>query len=169
MCDDCQTYMRWLDRQAFLDASGGTEVVQLYPDQVTLDEGREHLRCARLSPKGLMRWYAGCCKTPVVNGLDKPRVPFLGVHGAFIALEGDAREDALGPIRARVMGRFGQRPLPPGSYERAPFGLLVRVAGQLARGYFGGRHQPSPVYDARGESLVAPAVLDRAERDAARP
>ena len=73
MCDDCQAYAHHLGRaEHILDRNGGTEVFQLTPSQLTLTEGREHLRCLRLKEKGLMRWYAGCCNTPVANTLASP-------------------------------------------------------------------------------------------------
>jgi hypothetical protein len=38
-----------------------------------------HLRLMRLSEKGLLRWYAGCCDTPLFNTMATPKVPFVGV------------------------------------------------------------------------------------------
>ena len=61
MCDDCQAFAHFLERDDVLDASGGTAIFQLRPAQLEITAGREHLRCMRLSEKGLLRWYAGCC------------------------------------------------------------------------------------------------------------
>ena len=51
----------------------------------------------RLTEKGLVRWYASCCNTPIGNTMAASGVPFIGVVGAFIA----APSAALGPIRGR--------------------------------------------------------------------
>lgn len=62
-CDDCQAAAHFFDRpEALLDRDGGTEVYQTAPARLTLEAG-EHLRCMRQSPKGLLRWYAGCCRS----------------------------------------------------------------------------------------------------------
>ena len=68
MCDDCQTYAHHLGRAGdILDAHGGTEVYQTYPARLGFTQGSEPVRCLRLSPKGLMRWHTGCCRTPIGN------------------------------------------------------------------------------------------------------
>src|SRR4051812_45695184 len=68
-CDDCQIYALHLGREDILDARGGTEALMSSPSQVTLSTGADQLRCVRLSPKGLYRWYAGCCNSPLGNTL----------------------------------------------------------------------------------------------------
>ena len=168
MCDDCQAYAHWLDRaDAILDAHGGTDVLQLTPAQVRITSGQEQVRCVRLSEKGLMRWYAGCCNTPIANTLDSARLPFIGVPHTFMdhASDGRSRDEALGPVLARTQGRFGKPPLPPGSYSRAPLWLILRAIRQLYRGWRAGAHTPSPVFDAAGQPIVTPTVLSTAERE----
>lgn len=168
MCDDCQTYAHWLDRaDAILDPNGGTDVFQLTPAQVRITGGREHIRCMRLSPKGLMRWYAGCCNTPIANTLDRPRLPFLGMPHTFMdhAAGGRSRDEDLGPVLARIQARFGKPPLPADAYPRAPFGLILRSIRQLLRGKLAGAHTPSPVFDDAGKAIVEPTVISLEERE----
>ena len=91
MCDDCQSYAYQMDRaDDILDPSGGTELYQTTLSNITITQGAEHLGCLRLSPKGLMRWYAGCCDTPIANTLPRHKVPFAGVVHSFFD------RDALG-------------------------------------------------------------------------
>jgi hypothetical protein len=169
MCDDCQAYAHHLGRaEHILDRNGGTEVFQLTPSQLTLTQGREHLRCLRLKEKGLMRWYAGCCNTPLANTLASPRIPFVGVPQPFMDHEGDGRtrEQVLGPLLARVQGRFGIGELPADAYQRAPLGLIVRSLRILSAAWIKGRHAPSPFFDAStGEPAVAPVVLSTEQRE----
>ena len=80
-CADCQTFARHLGQsETALDADGGTEIFQTLPDAVRITRGADSLALLRLGPKGLMRWYAGCCNTPIANTLANPRtLPFIGM------------------------------------------------------------------------------------------
>ncbi len=160
MCDDCQCFAHWLERaDDVLDEWGGTEVFQLAPNQVSIDAGREHIRLMRLSPKGLFRWYTACCRTPLGNTLPTNRAPFVGLQAACMDLPEDERSRALGPILARVNGRYGRPPLPPDAHPRAPFSVIRRSVGLLLRNRLRRRGQPHPFFDAAGEPIVAPEVI----------
>ena len=169
MCDDCQAYAHYLrPDKPFLDASGGTEVVQSVPARLRIDGGHAHLRCLRLTPKGLMRWYAACCRTPLANHLPWAGLPFVGVHLAAVAPEVD-RDRALGPLHCRVQGRFGVAPLPAGSYQRAPLSVIARSLRLLGRAYLAGAAKPHPFYDAQtGAPIAPPHSLDPREREGLR-
>src|SRR6218665_2143157 len=68
LCNDCQAYAVELGTAArTLDKNGGTEILPVYPADTKIVTGREQLRCLRLSDKGMYRWYADCCKTPIAN------------------------------------------------------------------------------------------------------
>ena len=169
MCDDCQIAAHYFgcgDR--VLDRNGGTDVFQLTPSQIRFTSGKEHLRCMRLSPKGLMRWYAGCCNTPMANSLAFPRVAFAGIVCAAIeqAADGSTLDDALGPILARVQGRYGRGELPEGTHAKAPIGLIFRALRFVIGDSIRGRQKPSPFFDSdSGEWVVVPMVIDPAERE----
>jgi hypothetical protein len=168
MCDDCQAYAHWLGRaDVIMDANGGTDVFQMLPSQVKITAGHEHIRCVRLTEKGLMRWYAGCCKTPMCNTLASSRGPFIGVPHTFMdhASDGCSREEAVGPILARTQARYGHPPLPPDSHPSGPLWLIFRFGWQLLRGLLTGGYKPSPVFDASGKPIVEPTVISREERE----
>jgi len=72
-----------LRAEAALMPDAGVALYQTRPDCVHIDDGAEHLACLRLSPKGLLRWYASCCDTPLANTLvDRPKHlnPSTGLH-----------------------------------------------------------------------------------------
>jgi hypothetical protein len=74
-CRDCQAFARNLGSpELTLDARGGTDIVATSPRYVRFTRGREQHRCMSLSPKGLFRWYAGCCRTPIGNTPRDPRL-----------------------------------------------------------------------------------------------
>ena len=162
MCDDCQAAAAWLGRTDILDDNGGTTVFQVAPNRVTFE--REHLGLLRLSPKGLYRWYATCCRTPMGNTLG-PRIPFFGVHRAFIA-ECDDLPTILGPIRARIQGRYGHGELPPGAHARASVGFILRSMRLIGGFWLRGGARPSPVFDDRGQPYVKATIPPLDEKKA---
>lgn len=164
-CDDCQAYVQFLERSDLLDGHGGTEIVQLTPAQLTLTEGLHQLRCMRLSPKGLLRWYAGCCSTPIANTVASHKVPFAGLLAVFIAPAARADvEAALGPVIVRAFGKFARGGMPPGGHAKAPFSYIVRSLGLIGKAWLAGRHTPSPFFSATGQPVLEPRVLSREER-----
>ncbi|MFO0627916.1 MAG: DUF6151 family protein [Polyangiales bacterium] len=169
-CDDCQTAAHALDGGASLDEHGGSDIFQVPPRSVSLTQGVEHLRCLRLGPKGLLRWYAGCCDTPLANCLPTPRSPFVGVQaGAFVLPEGASRDDALGPVRLRVMGAYAKGGCPPGAAPRFRITEGGPVARLLLRSVLRGLHRPSPFFDpSTGAMRATPRVLTREARNEAR-
>src|SRR5512138_1141593 len=74
-CRDCQAFAHFLGRpREILDERGGSDIVQVLPRWVTFTAGIGSLACMRLTPKGLLRWYAPCCNTPIGNTLATPKV-----------------------------------------------------------------------------------------------
>ena len=67
-CRDCQAYAHALGNAgAILDDLGGTDIVASLQQHVMLSQGTDALACLSLSDKGLLRWYASCCNTPIAN------------------------------------------------------------------------------------------------------
>src|SRR6185312_16583664 len=95
-CKDCQAFAHFLGRAGeVLDERGGTEIIQVLPRNVVFTQGVEALACMRLTPKGLVRWYAGCCKTPIGNTLATPKLSFIGlVHTCLKGAPGAAASGA---------------------------------------------------------------------------
>src|SRR5713226_4481912 len=90
MCDDCQAYAHFLGRaKEILDDNGGTDVFPVTPSNLKITHGIENLKCLRLTDKGMIRWYAGCCKTPIANSMPSPRAPFAGVIHTIMNHAGD--------------------------------------------------------------------------------
>jgi hypothetical protein len=169
-CDDCQAYARHLGTEGVADERGGTDIFQTTPSQLRIDAGADEIRCVRLSEKGLLRWYAGCCRTPVANTLSSPRVPFVGiVHSVFdTGAAGRSLDETLGKPIASIQGRFAIGGVPPGAHASAPPSLLLRSARLLLAAWLRGKGRPSPFFDARGTPVAVPRVLTPEERAALR-
>jgi len=172
MCDDCQAFAHHLGQGgAVLDASGGTEIFQMTPAQLKLDTGHEHVRCVRLTGKGLLRFYADCCRTPIANCVASPKVPFAGIPTVSMDAGGDGRglDGVLGPVLCKVQGKFATGGLPADAHARAPLSYLLRSARLIFKAWRRGQHAPSPLFDAAtGAPIVEPIVLTADERGALR-
>jgi hypothetical protein len=161
-CRDCRAFARWLGRPGILDAAGGTDVVQVARSRVVFDAGVEHLACVRLSAKGLYRWYASCCRSPVGN--TAPALPFLGVVGAFFdPADASHRETATPPL-VRIQTRRAVGAVPPGSAPALP--MFLRVARLLTSWTLHGLGGET-LFDPRTrQPRVTPRVLTAEERAA---
>lgn len=173
LCDDCQAYAHYLGRASdVLDANGGTDIYPVAPASLKITRGLEHLKCLRLTGKGMLRWYAGCCKTPIANSAPYAQVPHNGVVHVIMdhAADGTTRDAALGPIRYRIFGKFGIGKLPPGTLDKASLPVVLGTIGFLLGGFLRRRYQPSPFFDPKtGQPSVTPYVLTTPEREALRP
>lgn len=163
MCEDCQAYAQHLGRTDMLDEYGGTEVAQTTPSRVTFESSaNEHICGLRLGPKGLYRWYAGCCQTPLANTLGA-KLPFIGVMA--ICLEGI---DAVGPVLARVNGRQSPKGIPPDGHARAPLGIMLRAMAHIGKGVLQSASQPNPFFGPDSTPRFAITVLELEQREALR-
>jgi len=172
MCDDCQAYAHFLGKaKQVLDANGGTDIFPVTPSHLKITAGAEHLKCLRLSPKGMFRWYAGCCKTPIANSMPSPQFPFAGVIHTIMdhSADNQTRDEALGPIIARVQGKHGIGPLPPGTHPTAPLSLILNTLRFLLLAWIKKQHKPSPFFDlTTGKPKVEPYILTPSERQGLR-
>src|ERR1700730_9313253 len=104
-CSDCQAFAHFLGRPGeILDAQGGTDVVQTRPANVIFTQGQEALACMRLTPKGLLRWYAACCNTPIGNTLATPKLSFIGLAHTCLETPDNPIYQSFGPVRTWVNG-----------------------------------------------------------------
>jgi hypothetical protein len=163
-CDDCQAYLHHLRRTDLLDAHGGTDIVQVAPASLSFDRGVHRITGMRLSPKGLYRWYASCCKTPLGNTVG-PAIPFVGI----VAQAFDAPDDAFGRPIGGILGKFAIGPAPAGS-TGLNFALLARAVRMVLGWRLSGQTWPHPFFDRTTRAPRYPlATLSRTERDTLRP
>lgn len=164
-CADCQAFARFLKRDAeILDERGGTDIVQTVPKHLIFTEGLEHLACMRLSPKGLLRWYAACCNTPIGNTLPNFKFSFVGLVHNCLAEESVSLDQAFGPKRMQLNTQSAL-----GQPKPETFGLLQaipRLAGMLLKTRLDGSYKRSPFFTDAGEPIVTPKVLSLQERQA---
>ncbi len=167
-CDDCQAFAHRLGRADLLDARGRSDIVQVAPGSMRFEAGQEHIAGLRLSPKGLYRFYARCCNTPLGNTVGL-KIPFVGLPASAFACEGQDPDRLFGPPRGAIMGQFAIGGTPPGT-KGISLSLAVQAAGVLLGWLISGRASPNPLFDRKTrEPLYPVSVLSREERDALRP
>lgn len=160
-CHDCQAYARWLDRPGVADAQGGTDIVAMNPAAVHLTSGEEQIACMSLSPKGLLRWYTVCCRTPLGNTPRDGKVSYVGIVTTGLS---PAREvdEAFGP-RGRVVINSGSA---VGTVKSTPVGFVLGGL-RIARKILGARlrkQKPTLFFDGEGQPIREIEVLSVAER-----
>ena len=156
-CSDCQAFVNELERSDTLDQFGGSELYQTSQSQVKIVEGADQLQCLRLSPKGLLRWYTGCCNTPVANTINAS-MPFVGIMTGF--MKDIDRESVLGPVRAYVQTQHAiGTPDYPHSALKFPLGITLRIIRKMLGWKIRGMHKPSAFFRADGTPVSKPTVL----------
>ncbi|WGK69146.1 DUF6151 family protein [Candidatus Haliotispira prima] len=158
-CDDCQAFARFLKREDVTDAHGGTDIFQTTHSRIQITDGAEQLRCLKLRPKGLFRWYTECCKTPIANTVSSG-VPFVGMIHNFMDDDG-VRDSVLGPVRGYIQGKFAKETLPAKwRGARFPLRIVMRSLCKLLAWKVQGLHKPSPFFDASGNPVGKLCILD---------
>lgn len=166
-CDDCQAFAHHLGRADLLDAHGGTDIVQVAPAALSFDRGAERILGVRLGPKGLHRFYADCCKTPLGNTVGTG-IPFVGIVAQAFDGEGD-RDSLLGEPIGAIQGKYAVGAAPEGS-TKMNLRLLARAVRMILGWRLSGKAWPHPFFDrATGAPNRPLTILSRAERDALRP
>jgi len=167
-CKDCQTAAR-LHSEAddMLSPAGGTNIWQTTPDRVEIVTGAEHLKVIRLSPKGLMRWHAGCCGTPMFNTLPNVKLPFLGM---ILRQSTRAEADAVyGKIRCHASTGSappgGGAPTRDKGFKRAGFDVLQRMLAA----WLSGRSKDNPLIGEGGVPITPVEIITKDQRRAATP
>lgn len=160
-CRDCQAFARYLGRaEAVLDGQGGSEIVQVTPDRIEITQGQDHLAAMRLSPKGLVRWYAACCRTPLGNTLPSRKLPFVGLLHSCLRLA--PLEPSFGPVKARFSAEsaLGEpRPVDQGKWP-----VIARTLRMIAACRLSGRYRRTPFFNEQDTPVAVPEVVDAGER-----
>lgn len=166
-CRDCQAFAHFLGPpEGMLDPLGGTDIVALRPRQVVFTSGVENLACMSLSPKGTLRWYAGCCNTPVGNTPRDRKVSHVGLVHSCLDWDGADMDTSFGAVVMRVNAQSA-RGTPPKASMVGFLGAVGGYLGSLLWSRISGQYRANPFFDATGNApRVAPRVLSPAERAA---
>lgn len=133
-------------------ADGGVDLFQTTPDRIAFATGLDRLAVMSLTPKGLLRWYARCCDTPMFNTFRSPALPFAGV-----LVHSLADPAPLGPIVATgfITGPDGKQRHDHGNR------VIWRFAKRTLAAKLSGRARRNPFFDSTGQPISPPVLAPR--------
>jgi hypothetical protein len=167
-CDDCQAFAHRLGRADLLNGQGGSDIIQVAPASLTFVEGQDRIRGVRLTPKGLYRWYASCCNTPVGNTLT-PSVPFVGIVTSTFDHGMQQPDDLFGVPLGGVFGKYAVAERPADAAAVVTLPLMLRTLGKIFSWRLRGRAWPHPFFKRDSGAPAYPVdVLSPKEREALR-
>lgn len=163
-CKDCQAYAHFLGKaDEMLDVMGGTDVVATLPRHVTFTQGIEALTCMSLSDRGILRWYASCCNTPIGNTSRDFKVSHVGLVHNCLQDPSTSLDSAFGPVRMRV-GMKSAKGTPQGMAVSTTVSIL-KFMGRLIGARLDGSYKTTPFFEPEtGTPRVSPKVLAPDER-----
>jgi len=165
-CRDCRAYAHVLGQpEGVLDPWGGTDLVATQSRYVRFTAGAGSLACLSLSPRGLLRWYASCCNTPIANTPRDWKLPYAGmVHTCLERPEPMERSFPRVEARVNVKSALGTPPQEGrGGMMRYAALMLRLLVSRISGGY-----RRSPFFDAAGAPVAQVVVPPRETVDAAR-
>lgn len=158
-CDDCQAFANHLPNTGdILDEWGGTAVYQVAPWMVKFHQGVDQLRCLRLTPKGLYRWYTACCQTPVGNTVST-KLPFVGLIHNILDEEG-GKGSLAGPILGYHKVESATGDVPQHVTDTGmPINTFARLIWRIFKWKVTAGGKPNPFYHTDGKSISRPEIL----------
>ncbi|MES2048045.1 MAG: DUF6151 family protein [Pseudomonadota bacterium] len=159
-CTDCRAFAHFLGKDAdVLDAQGGTEIVQVAQPRLRISQGAEHLSCVRLSPNGMLRWYAACCNTPLGNTMADPKIGFIGmIHSS---LDQSRMDEDFGKAIARLNTSAALGEKKP--VQNGLFGVIARFIWLVFSTRFSGRYKNSELFNSAGMPIAQAKILTSEE------
>ncbi|MEM6501708.1 MAG: DUF6151 family protein [Cyanobacteria bacterium P01_C01_bin.89] len=162
-CKDCQAFAHFLgNANAILDDNGGTDIVQTSPKNITFSQGAENLACVRLTEKGMIRWYASCCKTPIGNTLPSRNFSFIGLIHNCLNPSDIPLHKVVGETCAQVNTGSAKGDSKPKSFGTLP--TIGRNILRMLKDRINGSYQQNLFFlPGVDEPIAVPKILDEAE------
>lgn len=165
-CRDCRAFAYFLGAEKrALDAAGGAPILQVRTPRISFSSGREKIACVRVTPKGVYRWFAACCRTPIANSPPLAAPPFLTLHACMIT--SDESPDAIGPVRGSVFAKSANGGGAGALHPPAGAITILAALSRMAMGLLAGDGRRSPFLDPISRELLARPIALSAEERAA--
>ncbi|WP_220132892.1 MULTISPECIES: DUF6151 family protein [Ramlibacter] len=163
-CRDCQAFARYLGTpEGILNDQGGTDIIATLPRHVHLTKGAERLLCVRLSDKGMLRWYASCCRTPIGNTPPDPKLPYVGLVRTCLPGTPSELDGAFGPARVSLNTGSANGQVSP--TRIAAFFAILKIMRNVLGARLSGAFKENPFFrPGSAVPIVVPHVLKPDER-----
>ena len=167
-CRDCQAFARFLGApERILNSRGGTDIIATVPRHVRFTKGAEQLRCMRLSDKGILRWYAACCRTPIGNTPRDPKLPYVGLVRSCLPGSSSEIDDVFGPSRIALNTASANGQVSP--TRIASLTGLLKIIKNVWAARLSGAYKDNPFFRSGSDEPVSmPEILKPHERSALR-
>ncbi|KFN43023.1 hypothetical protein N789_10705 [Arenimonas oryziterrae DSM 21050 = YC6267] len=116
-----------------------------------------------LSPKGTLRWYTSCCRTPIGNTPRDYRQSHIGLVHTCLERGEASLDESFGPIRMRVNVQGAKAPPPKGSRIGFVFAVL-RYLASMTWSRLSGKYRLNPFFKPDGSPSAEPLVLSPGQR-----
>ncbi|WP_219637192.1 DUF6151 family protein [Aquipseudomonas campi] len=159
-CTDCRAFAHFLDKTPYvLDEQGGTEIIQVAQRCLSFYQGEDLLSTVCLSEKGMLRWYATCCGTPIGNTMASRKVSFIGlIHTCLDRQKMDSDFGASVAV-LNTDTALGQ----PKPKQHGLLGVIARFIWILVTNRINGRYKESPLFNSSGLPRATPKILEADE------
>ncbi|WP_082876936.1 DUF6151 family protein [Hydrogenophaga crassostreae] len=159
-CTDCRVFARFLGNSPdVLDEQGGTEIFQVAQSRLRFLKGEDHLAAIRLSDKGMIRWYASCCGTPIGNTMVNPKISFIGLIHTCLDQTHTDEDFGTSVAVVNVDSALGT----PKPKQQGLLGVVARYIWIVATSRITGGYRKSPLFNSSGMPRVDPKVLSSEE------
>jgi hypothetical protein len=112
-----------------------------------------------LTQKGMLRWYAACCRTPIGNTPRDLKISNVGLVHSALSASGKDLGASFGPVQMHLYGESA-RGQPPRNAKLRFLAAVVGVLGALLVARITGKYRINPFFNiATGAPRVEPIVL----------
>jgi hypothetical protein len=148
----CNSCRRAMEKSGLADeAQDGVALFQTTPDRIRIATGMGRLAPRQLSPKGLLRWQATCCNTPMFNTLSGPAIPFAGVLVRNL--------DSAAPLGPVIAHGFIDKGNGKQGHENGPT-VIWRFLKRAALARLTGKARQNPFFGSDSKPVAKPQLFD---------
>lgn len=159
-CTDCRAFAHFLGKTPYvLDEQGGTEIVQVAQQYLRFSQGEDLLSAVRLSEKGMIRWYATCCATPIGNTMASRKTSFIGL--IHTCLDRQQMDKDFGAEVAVLNTDTAQGQAKP--KQHGLLGVIARFMWIIITSRINGGYKKSPLFNSSGLPRTTPKILETGE------
>ncbi|MDG5751394.1 DUF6151 family protein [Qipengyuania sp. XHP0211] len=163
-CTDSQAVPKLLGaEERILERAGGTALYQTRCARLRFASGEDRLAGVHMTDKPTLRWYAGCCDTPLFNTYANGKLPYTTI---LLANCDEAGRAALGEPSGHL--HLADAPGETGDLKPMSMAALLRsFFKRLVKDIVSGDRRRNPLFDPKTlEPIATPRRLTPGERAA---